>query len=145
MRLVHPSAVPLALPWRRVPFLLLAVAESVLGWHQEAPAQQATIKWVDFDGPQLPRNRAGDTYPSQYQGEGGRAIVSLDPNDALAGRSVRFEVTQGTLYAHFNSYSADGSRGFVREYVARPEQWRFNTYNRLAFWLKCPKNALPLE
>ena len=52
------------------------------------------MKWADFDGPELPSNRAGDTYPSQYQSEGGRAIVSLDPNDAVLGNSVRFEVAR---------------------------------------------------
>jgi len=134
----------------RMTLLLLAAVGGVLNLHREARAQRAAMKWVDFDGPGtiatmvVPRNRAGDTYPSQYQGEGGRAIVGLDAKDAVAGRSVRFEVTRGTLYAHFNSYYADGTRGFVREYVARPERWQFNTYNRLSFWLKCPANAAPL-
>jgi hypothetical protein len=134
----------------RVRLLLLAVMTGTVTSHGEAAAQPVARKWVDFDGPGtiattlVPRNRAGDTYPSQYQGEGGRANVSLDPNDGVSGHSLRFEVTRGTLYAQFNSYNADGTRGFVREYVAQPEQWRFNTYNRLSFWLKCPPNASPL-
>ena len=71
------------------------------------------MKWLDFDGPEVPRNRAGETYPSQYRGEGGRAIVSLDPKEAVSGHSVRFEVTRGTFYAHFNSHNADGTREFL--------------------------------
>lgn len=128
---------------RTILFLSTAVA-CLLGFCREVRAQPAVMKWVDFNGAELPRNKAGDAYPSQYEGEGSRARVSLDDKDAIAGRSVRFEVTQKSLYAHFNPYDADGARGFARQYVAHPDQWQFNTFNRLSFWVKCPRNAPPL-
>lgn len=99
---------------------------------------------MDFNGPALPPNGSGDLYPSQYEGEGGRARIRLDDNDAVAGRSVRFEVTQGTLYAHFNPYEQDGMRRFARHYVVQDETWRMNTYNRLSFWMQVPANGLRL-
>ena len=95
----------------RTILFLGATAACVLGLCRETRAQPAVMKWVDFNGAELPRNKAGDAYPSQYQGEGSRASVSLDDKDAISGRSVRFEVTQKSLYAHFNPYDADGARG----------------------------------
>jgi len=102
------------------------------------------MKWVDFNGPSLPQNGSGDLYPSQYQGEGGRARVRLDDRDVIAGRSIRFEVTHGTLYASFNPYERDSTRVFARQYVAQPAKWQMNTYNRLSFWIKVPSNGFRL-
>lgn len=125
--------------------LLLGVLASTGAGPPKATSQPAMMKWVDFSGPALPRNRAGALYPSQYEGEGGQANVSLDAKDAVSGRSARLEVTRGTLYAQFNSHNANGTRTFVRDYVADPGRWKPNTYNRLSFWVKCPRNAAALR
>lgn len=102
------------------------------------------MKFLDFAAPVPPVNKAGAGYPNQYAPEG-TANVSLDESNAVSGRSIRFEVVKGVLYAQFNAHNPDGTRGFAREYVSQPEKWRFNTYNRLSFWLKSPTNAVPLK
>ncbi len=107
------------------------------------PEAAAAMTLLDFDGPQPPANKAGDGYPSQYR-PSGAARLSIDGGDAVRGRSLRFEVTEGLFYAQFNPFGP-GGKGFAREYVARPGQWRFNIYNRLSFWIKCPPNAAPLR
>jgi hypothetical protein len=110
----------------------------------EAAPGHEVMPLVDFNGPSLPVNKAGATYPNQY-GPEGTAEVGLDAADAVVGRSVRFEVRRGLLYAQFNAHNADGTRGFAREYVARPDAWRFNTFNRLSFWIQSPPEAAPLH
>jgi hypothetical protein len=107
-------------------------------------AERLSMPLLTFDGPELPRNKAGATYPSQYEPDG-TAKISLDPTDAVSGKSIRFDVTKGCFYAQFNAHNADGTRGFAREYVAQPDKWRFNTFNRMSFWIKCPVNAVPLR
>ncbi|MGB2821285.1 MAG: hypothetical protein WBF17_09915 [Phycisphaerae bacterium] len=57
--------------------LLLGVLTSTGAAPTEATHRPAAMKWVDFNRPAIPRNRAGALYPSQYEGEGGRAKVSL--------------------------------------------------------------------
>jgi len=118
--------------------LLLACLPSLAG------ERAAVMKFVDFDAPKLPVNKDGATYPNQYAGEGA-AKVSLDDQDAVSGRCVRFEVTKGVFYAQFNAHNPDGSRGFAREHLAQPARWAFNTYNRMIFWVQSPTNGRPLR
>ena len=108
------------------------------------PSGADAIKLLDFEGDKLPVNKAGDPYPDQYTGEGGQAKVSQVVDNPFFGKSLGFSVTAGMLYAEFNAHNPDGSRGFAREYVANPSAWKFNTFNRLSFWIKSPKNAAPL-
>ncbi len=108
------------------------------------PSGADAIKLLDFEGAKLPVNKAGDPYPDQYTGEGGQAKVSQVVDNPFFGKSLGFSVTAGMLYAEFNAHNPDGSRGFAREYVANPSAWKFNTFNRLSFWIKSPKNAAPL-
>jgi hypothetical protein len=108
-------------------------------------AAQDRVPLIDFESG-IPGNKAGEPYVSQYEGEGGKARVSLMPGAGVHGGScVRFEVTQGFLYAQFNAHNADGTRGFAREYVAGPDKWKFDTYNRMRFWIRCPAGATPLD
>ncbi|MDB5047948.1 MAG: hypothetical protein JWO30_1019 [Fibrobacteres bacterium] len=124
---------------RLVP-LLLVPFHLLLAW--SAVSAQERQMLADFEGATLPKNKAGNPYVGQYEGEGGRAKVSLVKGDGIAGGAcVQFEVTKGTLYAEFNAHNADGSRGFAREYAANPSGWKFNTYNRLGFWIKNPVNG----
>jgi hypothetical protein len=102
------------------------------------------MKFLDFEGLKIPTNKAGELYPDQYEGEGGLANVSLLSGDIIFGKRVDFDVTKGTLYAEFNAHNKDGSRGFAREYVPTPTAWKFNTYNRLSFWIKNPTNGAPM-
>ena len=103
------------------------------------------MKLLDFEGAAIPKNKAGEFYPDQYTGEGGQAKINLVAGDAIFDKSVDFDVTAGTLYAEFNAHNADGSRGFAREYSANPTAWKFNTYNRLSFWMKNPVNGAPMS
>lgn len=103
------------------------------------------MKFLDFEGSALPTNNAGATYPSVYSGEsGGTGTVSLVPGDPEFGKSVALTVTSGVMYAQFNAHNASGTRGFAREYVSNPAAWKFNTYNRLVFWIKRVPTAAPL-
>jgi len=102
------------------------------------------MDFLNFDTGALPMNKAGAGYPNQY-GPEGSADVQRDETDAFRGRSIRFRVTKGVLYAQFNAHNPDSTRGFAREYVSQPDKWSFNTYNRLSFWIKCPTNAVPLR
>jgi RNA polymerase sigma-70 factor (ECF subfamily) len=102
---------------------------------------------ADFNGATLPVNKAGEPFPSYFfdpketGDSGGIFTSSIDTRDAVKGSSLRLRLTQGLLKAQFNPYSKD-RRGFAREYVADPAAWRFNTVNRLTFWIKLP---LPVE
>jgi len=101
----------------------------------------------DFNGPAVPVNQAGDTYPSAYHSVsrgGGAATVGRDGADVVEGRgSLRFEVTSGQLYAQFNPYGKR-ARGFARDYAVDRAAWRFNTYNRMSFWVQVPTNGVPM-
>jgi RNA polymerase sigma-70 factor (ECF subfamily) len=98
---------------------------------------------ADFNGPTVPVNKAGKTYPSYFfdpkdtTDAGGIFTSSIDRQDAVLGNSLRLRLTQGLLKAQFNPYSKE-RRGFAREYVADPTAWQFNTYNRLTLWMKLP-------
>ncbi len=100
---------------------------------------------ADFEAG-IPRNKAGDPFISQYEGEGGKAEVSLARGAGVqGGNCVRFKVTQGTLYAQFNAHNSDGTRGFAREYAAGSGKWKFDDYNRMRFWIRCPKAGSTLD
>ena len=126
---------------------LLCVAALFLAAWPYAPsraAEKPTMTLLSFDGASLPVDKAGASYPNQYQPEG-TAVLSLDQSDAVSGKSLRFEVTKGRFYAQFNAHNPDGTRGFAREYVAQPESWQPDTFNRLSFWIQCPTNAVALR
>ena len=97
----------------------------------------------NFNTRTIPRNRAGDTYASVYAGEGSAGTVSLNSTDAVNGNSLQADITAKGLYLQFNPYDR-ATRGFARDYVANPAGWRFNTYNRMSFWIKRPSSASPL-
>jgi len=106
------------------------------------PAEEAPpLKLAAFDGESLPLNKAGVPYVSQYR-PAGEATVTLERSGGVSGGCVKFELTQGDFYPQFNAHNADGTRGFAREYV--DGTWRFNTYNRMSFWIQVPRNARPL-
>jgi acetyl esterase/lipase len=102
------------------------------------------LKLMSFDSEQLPRNKAGDPYVSQYKGNG-EATVTLEKEGGIRGGCVKFEVTKGNFYPQFNAHNADGTRGFAREYIEDPGKWQFNTYNRMSFWIQTPPGARPLD
>jgi VCBS repeat-containing protein len=103
------------------------------------------MTFLDFDGATLPVNKLGKQYPDQYAGSGA-ATITQDASDAIAGKSVRFDITTGAFDPEWNSHNADDStRGFTREYVSQPDQWQFNTYNRMSFWIQAPTNATSLS
>lgn len=117
--------------------------------HSVLPASPAvpgeSMLLADFDSQTLPKNNAGDESFSQYGGEGGVGRLLQKPGAGVAGGSLVVTVTSGELYLQFNSHNANGTRGFVREYCAKPSAWKFNTYNRLSFWMKNPPNGSPLD
>ncbi|MDB5047947.1 MAG: hypothetical protein JWO30_1018 [Fibrobacteres bacterium] len=122
----------------------LCIASLALALTVGAAAAAEAMKFLDFEGTAIPKNHAGEFYPDQYTGEGGEAKINLNlptVQDLFFDKRVDFEVTKGTLYAEFNAHNADGTRGFAREYVPTPSAWKFNTYNRLSFWMKNPVNG----
>jgi hypothetical protein len=126
--------------------LLLSVAALGLNLFPIRPlAATESMELENFEVGKLPVNKAGELYPDQYTGEGGIATVSLLTGDLVFGKRAGFTVTQGTLYAEFNAHNPDGTRGFAREYSANPSGWKFNTYNRLGFWIKNPVNGAPMS
>jgi hypothetical protein len=70
-------------------------------------------------------------------------MVTLERTGGVTGGCVRFEMTQGRFYPQLNAHNADGTRGFAREYVAGT--WRWNTYNRLSFWIQVPTSNRPMD
>jgi hypothetical protein len=119
-----------------------------VSWGQEQPPA-ARMVLLDFDGNGLAVNKAGDGYPTYYDGrrgarhEGGVFAASLSEIDAVKGRSLQLRLTEGAFYAQFNPYDEAGNRSFARDYCRDPKGWRFNTYNRMRFWIKLPEGATP--
>jgi methionine-rich copper-binding protein CopC len=109
----------------------------------------ATMVLQNFNGPTLPTDGDGDTYPSQYTSDG-TATVSLNSTNSVTGNSVQFNVTSGAFYAQFNSFNyADNPayppwRSFMRDYSQNPSGWQYNTYNRISFWYLRPTTAGPM-
>ncbi|MBL8795195.1 MAG: RNA polymerase sigma factor [Planctomycetia bacterium] len=105
---------------------------------------EPVLAFQHFDGLAVPTNRAGEEYPRAFDegNAGGPFASSIDGSDAVAGKSLRMRLTAGFLKAQFDPNELK-RRGFTRDYVARPEAWRFDTYNRLRFWIKAPPAARP--
>ncbi len=110
-----------------------------------------TMVLQNFDGSSLPVDGDGDTYPNQYAGAG-TATVTEDGSDAVSGSSVRFDVTAGAFYAEFDPYNyaatpgfPPAQRAFAHDYCLDPAHWKYNTYNRLMFWIQRPASATPLN
>jgi len=104
----------------------------------------APMMLLDFDGATLPVNQAGDGYPKPIYDpgrSGGKFVASIEPVDAVKGHSLRLRLTAGMLKAHFAPAKRDGSTGFARDYAVDPAHWRFNTYNRMRFWIKLPASS----
>jgi hypothetical protein len=106
----------------------------------------SSILLQNFDAPGVPLNKAGDTYPSGYEGgsEGGQHVFSINTADAVSGSSLQATLLSGAgFYAQFNPYDGVG-REFARTYAAcgwppacgDPDSWQFDTYNRFRFWIK---------
>jgi hypothetical protein len=109
------------------------------------PVSGASMVLKNYDGTSVPTNREGNQYPYWSDGnggEGGKFTASIDTTSAVVGNSLKAHLvaqsgTGNAFYAQFNPY--DGvTRGFAREYAASPSAWRFNTYNRMSFWIKIP-------
>ncbi len=105
---------------------------------------------ADFEGEAVPANGDGDAYPYQYSAVG-KGEVRLDAGAPQGSQNVALILEEGRAYPHFNPYNFAGGkpgatvgRGFAREYGLAGQEWRFNTYNRLSFWVKNPTNAAPL-
>lgn len=99
---------------------------------------------ASYDGEDVPMNKAGDQYPNQgahnpQRDEGGEGVLSLDGRNSITGKSLLLRLTKGKLYLQFNPYKSVG-REFAREYSSEPTAWRYNTYNRLRFWIRLPTN-----
>ncbi|MBY0523282.1 MAG: RNA polymerase sigma factor [Gemmataceae bacterium] len=104
------------------------------------------VPLVHFNGPALPVNKLGDHFPrfcAEPDGsDGGVFQASLDGTDAIAGSSLLMRLTQGRLKVQFDP-EEKGKKTFARDYAAESGTWRFDTYNRLRFWLKVPSGAAP--
>jgi hypothetical protein len=126
------------------PFLVNRDCRSAQGHeYRDGSSSSNAMVLQDFNGQNVPRNRAGDPYPSVYTGEGSTGTVRLNTSDAIAGNSLEADITAKGLYLQFNPFEGP-TRGFARDYSADPGAWRFNTYNRMSFWIKRPRSASPL-
>jgi RNA polymerase sigma factor (sigma-70 family) len=105
---------------------------------------EPVLTFQSFDGPAAPTNRAGEGFPKPFhEGKvGGPFTASIRTDDAVAGNSLQMRLTGGWFKAHFRPDDVR-RRGFARDYVAQPAAWRFNTYNRLRFWVKSPPATRP--
>jgi RNA polymerase sigma factor (sigma-70 family) len=123
---------------------IVAAAATFLALRSDAPAVPARAAMVlaSFDGPTLPLNKAGAGYPAADDDDS-RFTTSIEPLDAVAGKSLRIHLTAGRLKVPFMPEDAKGRKLFARELAADPAAWRFNTYNRFRFWLKLPVEAPP--
>lgn len=106
-------------------------------------ARRIRTPLLRFDRPLVPRNRAGDPYPSQYPGEGS-GEVRIVPRAGVRGGALALELRSGHFYAQFNPRDAAGLRGFAREYARTRRRWRWNTYDRMSLWILVPRSAMPL-
>ena len=125
----------------------LAVALLLAAPH-EAAAQ--SISWQGFDGSSVPVNGDGDQYPNNYPGIG-TATVSLDPVDAVSGKSVRLDVTSAHSMGNLTRTTTRARRAsprvraHSREYIEPGQMWPFNTINRLRFWIQRPTTAYGVD
>jgi hypothetical protein len=117
---------------------------------------QERIMLQNYDQSSIPNNKGGNQYPYWSDGRGGEGGVftgSIDSSDAVSGSSFKAILvsqagTGNAFYAQFNPYDGVG-REFARTYAAcgypsacgNPSQWKFNTYNRMRFWIKQPSSG----
>lgn len=125
----------------------VVVGGATLAFRTDEPPRVAAA-FVSFDGPTLPVNKAGEGYPKPSfepgtSDPGGNFTMSLVNEDAVSGQCLRMRLTEGRLKAHFTPEGKLGRKTFARDYVADPSAWRFNTYNRLRFWVKLSAAAPP--
>jgi RNA polymerase sigma factor (sigma-70 family) len=120
----------------------VVAAAAVLALRQESAPARPTLVLANFDGPTLPLNKAGAGFPAADDDDT-RFTTSIEPLDAVAGKSLRLRLTAGRLKVPFMPEDAKGRKLFAREQAADPAAWRFNTYNRFRFWLKLPVEAAP--
>lgn len=120
----------------------LGVGGGAYLWQRQSPPPSCVL--LDFDGGTLAKNQAGEAYPSPAAGPGGGGnfTMSLEPRDAIAGQSLHLQLTDGILKCQFDP-DLPKRKGFTREQVARPADWRMNTYNRFRFWIKRPTSVQP--
>ncbi len=120
-----------------------SVAPPPLGPAPALAASRRRMPLLRFDRPTLPRNRAGDPYPSQYPGEGA-GDVRIERGAGVRGGALALELREGFFYAQFNPRDAAGLRGFARDYVSVRRRWRRDTYDRMSLWIRVPTDAMPL-
>ncbi len=92
------------------------------------------------DNEWVPRvNGWGDPYPLQGYAElGTDYTVAVTEPGPVNANALQFTLNDQKLNASWNSWNAEGTRGFTREYSDDPAAWQFNTYNRLRFWINVP-------
>ena len=116
----------------------------------------ATMVLQNFDGPTVPLNGSGDTYPSIYTGEGAAGTVSINTTDTVGeGNGLQANITAGAAYVQFNPDSAGPTtpRTFASYYANNGSTgglsiapgWQYNTYDHLSFWVLRPTGATPLK
>lgn len=129
--------------------VLAGAAILVLHNNSQDVTLRPAMTLASFDGPTPPVNKAGDGYPTADldppagDEPGSRFTTSIEPGDAVSGKSLRLQLTAGRLKAQFTPEEPKGRKTFARNLVADPTAWRFNTYNRFRFWIKAPVEALP--
>lgn len=130
----------------------LVLAANAYAQSTQAVSQGARMVFQAFDGQTPPVNKEGVGYPTYYQGtysggvDGGVFSTSMDTSKKMVGTaSLKMHFTSGAyLYAQFNPYNGT-SREFARAYASNPQDWKFNTYNRMQFWLWNPATGEPEE
>ena len=132
----------LARPTCAFTLLGLSFTSFVLGDEPDAVERMEHAFYNDVTS--VPVNKASETYPNQggynpQRKEGGSGTLSLDSKSAVTGNSLLLRLNTGKLYLQFNPYNSVG-RAFARDYSSNPAAWRFNTYNRMRFWIKLPTN-----
>lgn len=117
----------------------------------EAPGADEFVLF-DYEDGVLVVNGDGNSFPFQYDAAG-TGVVALETADAVSGAaSAKLTLTAGKAYPQFNPHNySEGTRAgvtspraFAREYGRDPAAWRFDTFNRLAFWVRTPVTAAPL-
>jgi RNA polymerase sigma factor (sigma-70 family) len=122
---------------------------AVVALHSPPSPPRVAMVLANFDASTPPTNKAGDGYPAPDldplvgDASGSRFVTSIEPTDAVSGKSLRLQLTAGRLKAQFTPEEPKGRKTFARDLCADPAAWRFNTYNRFRFWIKAPVSAPP--
>src|SRR2546430_7154024 len=127
-------------------FSLLALPLSLLCFEGKALAQ--TILLDNFEPGSI-----REVYPNepsslrylwnQYEGDftdgpdpGVESITTETAHDG--SRSLKINVTGGNIYLQFYP-SQNNAWHNMREYTQPASDWKFNTFNRMRFWIKVPQ------